>query len=145
MAREPAQDAAGVHDPKRPGLVLDAGALLAVEAGKLTDVLSKATALGLPIRVSGGAVAQAWRGGLRSARLGALLKQGVVLVIALDAGEARRLGEFIARVRSKRSRRPDVVDAHAALIARETRSLVYTSDAGDLALYGVPTAILRNV
>jgi hypothetical protein len=133
-----------VPDAKRPGLVLDAGALLAVESGKLTDVLSKANAVGLPIRVSGGAVAQAWRGGPRSARLAALLKKNTI-VIALDMVEARRLGEFITRVRLKRSERPDIVDAHAAFIARETRSLVYTSDTADLTRYGVPAAMIRRV
>lgn len=131
-------------DAKRPGLVLDAGALLAIEAGKLTDVLGTANALGLPIRISGGAVAQAWRGGPRSARLAALLKKDVV-VVPLDVTEARRLGEFITRAKFARRERPDIVDAHAALIARETRSLVYTSDGGDLARYGVPDALIRKV
>jgi len=133
-----------VSDSGRPGLVLDAGALLAVEAGKLTDVLSQADVLGLPIRLSGGALAQAWRGGPRSARLGALLKKRVI-VVALDMLEARRVGEFIARARFKRTTRVDIVDAHAALLSRETRSLVYTSDERDLVRYGVPGSSIRRV
>jgi len=136
--------AASVSDSGRPGLVLDAGALLAVEAGKLTDVLSQADVLGLPIRLSGGALAQAWRGGPRSARLGALLKKRVI-VVALDMLEARRVGEFIARARFKRTTRVDIVDAHAALLSRETRSLVYTSDERDLVRYGVPGSSIRRV
>jgi hypothetical protein len=129
----------------RPGLVLDAGALLAIEIGKLTDVLSQASAFGIPIRVSGGALAQAWRGGRRSARLAAALKKKVVRVIPLDTMEARRVGEFIARTISKRGKKPDVVDAHSAFLARETRSLVYTSDEDDLARYGVPADLIRAV
>jgi hypothetical protein len=131
-------------EPKQPGIVLDAGALLAIEEGKLTDVLSKASALGLPIRVSGGAVAQAWRGGPRSARLAALLKKDIV-VVAVDLIEARRIGELVARARFGRGGKPDVVDAHAALLARETQSLVYTSDPTDLSRYGVPSALIRKV
>ena len=125
--------------------MLDAGALLAIENGKLTDVLMQAHLSNLPVRLSGGALAQAWRGGPRSARLGALLKKDLVTVYALDALEARHVGELIARIGWKRRAKPDVVDAHTALLARMTRSLVYTSDAGDLARYGVPEAMIRSV
>ncbi len=123
-------------------MVFDTGALLAIEFGKMTDVLSTANALDLPIRFSGGALAQAWRGGPRRARLSALLKQRGVTVIALDADEARRVGEFIAQTRTARA---DVVDAHAAFLARKTQSLVYTSDVEDLASYGVPPTLIRRV
>jgi hypothetical protein len=126
-------------------LVLDTGALLAIESGKMTDVLSKANALGLPIRLSGGALAQAWRGGPRSARIAALLKQRGVIVVALDADEARRVGEFITQTRIARTSRLDLVDAHAAFLTRRTRSLVYTSDAEDLESYGVPPTLIRSV
>lgn len=129
----------------RPGIVLDTGALLAIEVGKLTDVLSKSNELGLPVRASGGAVAQAWRGGPRSARLAALLKKDIIVVVAVDLFVARRLGEFVARAQLKRAERPDIVDAHAALLARETRSLVYTSDPADLSRYGVPSELIRKV
>lgn len=128
----------------RPGLVFDTGALLAVEEGRLTDVVRQAVACGLPIRVSGGVLAQSWRGGPRSARLSALLKKDVLVVVALDAMEARRVGEFVARAPSNAGR-ADVVDAHVALMTRETSSLVYTSDLGDLVRYGVPRALVRRV
>lgn len=131
-------------DDPGAGIVLDAGALLAVEAGKLTRVLVQAFALALPIRTSGAAVARAWRGGPRSARLAQLLKRDVI-VVALDAFEGRRVGELIAHLRLPRGKRADVVDAHVALLARETASLVYTSDPDDLALYGVPPALLGRV
>jgi len=124
--------------------VLDAGALIAIETGRLTDVLSQAHALDLLVRTSGGAVAQAWRGGPRSARLAALLKRGLI-VVAIDAREARRVGEFITHVGRRRAAKPDVVDAHTALLARETRSLLYTSDPRDMAAYGLPEALIREV
>lgn len=132
-------------DSSRPGLVLDAGALLAIEAGKLTDLLAEAHASKVPIRISGGAIAQAWRGGPRSARLAALLKQEVQ-VVSLDVLEGRRVGELIARVAgAKRKVRPDVVDAHTALLTRETRSVVYTSDPDDIGRYGVARERIRRV
>jgi hypothetical protein len=132
-------------DSTRPGIVLDAGALIAIESGRLTDVLAAAHAVGLPVRFSGGAVAQAWRGGPRSARLAALLKKvDVVTVVALDAGEGRRVGELVARTRG-RAKKPDVVDAHAAFLTRETKSVVFTSDPDDIAAYGVQHARIRRV
>jgi predicted nucleic acid-binding protein len=134
-----------VAEASRPGIVLDTGALLAVESGDLSDVLAEAYASKLPIRLSGGAVAQASRGGPRSARLAALLKQDVH-VVALDAREGRRVGELIARTMGrKRKARPDVVDAHTALLARETQSLVYTSDPDDIGRYGVALERIRRV
>jgi hypothetical protein len=132
-------------DPARAGVVLDTGALLAIESGKLNDVLAQAYASNLPIRISGGAVAQAWRGGPRSARLAALLKQDVQ-VVALDLAEGRRVGELIARtIGGRRRGRPDVVDAHAALLGRETKSLVYTSDPDDIVRYGMAAERIRRV
>lgn len=138
-----ARNVASASEP-RPGLVFDTGALLAVEEGKLTDVVRQAIACGLPIRVSGGVLAQSWRGGPRSARLSALLKKDVLVVVALDAMEARRVGEFVARAPSNIGR-ADVVDAHVALLTRETRSLVYTRDVDDLVRYGVPRVLVHRV
>ena len=48
-----------------PGLVLDAGALQALERRpiRLLVDLQRAHALGLPIRIPAGALAQSWRGG----------------------------------------------------------------------------------
>lgn len=127
-----------------PGLVLDTGALLAVERGRLTAVLLEAESSRLPVRISGGAVAQAWRGGHRSARLAALLRKRVD-VVALDELEGRRVGELIVRAKLPRKMKPDVVDAHAALMALMTRSLVVTSDPRDLLAYGVPSTLVMRV
>lgn len=107
-------------------------------------MLGQAEALQLPMRISGGALAQAWRGGPRSARLGALLKKDVI-VVSLDRVEARRVGEFVARSKPERSTKPDVVDAHVALLTRETKSLVYTTDPRDLLRYGVPKSHIRRI
>lgn len=128
---------------KKPGMVFDTGALLSIEAGGLRDAMRVARLHGVVVRFSAGALAQAWRGGARGARLAAFLKQKVEIV-ALDTAEARRVGEFIAKNVTSGAR-PDIVDAHTALLALSTGSLVYTSDAGDLARYGVPPARLVRV
>ena len=125
------------------GMVLDAGALLAIEAGELRDALRFAWSHGVPVRLSAGALAQTWRGGPRGARLASFLKQKLD-VVALDGDEARRVGEFIAK-HVVRGFRPDIVDAHTALLALSTNSLVYTSDPRDLARYGVPATRLVRV
>ena len=116
-----------------PGLVLDAGALHALERLDvvITVALGAAYKLNLPIRIPAGALAQVWRGGPRSAPLARLLKQPTT-VVAIDERSARQIGEFIATVHLPDHTRADVVDAHVALTARSTRSLVWTSDPKDL-------------
>jgi hypothetical protein len=65
--------------------------------------------------------------------------------VALDEQVARQLGEFLAALRFSPSDRPDVVDAHAALIARQTSSLVWTSDPNDMIRYGVQPDHIRRL
>ena len=129
-----------------PGLVLDAGALQALERRpiRLLVDLQRAHALGLPIRIPAGALAQSWRGGPRSAALARLLKQPS-RVVQIDERSAREIGEFIASVRSSRSAKPDIADAQVALVTRATGSLVWTSDPDDMASYGVPANFVRRL
>lgn len=128
-----------------PGLVLDAGALQALEQRHLRLLvdLRRASELGLPVRIPAGALAQSWRGGPRSASIARLLKQPCT-VVQIDARSARTIGEFIASLRITAAK-PDVVDAHVALLARSTRSLVWTTDPGDMARYGVDEAFIRRL
>ena len=129
-----------------PGLVLDAGALQALERRpiRLLVDLQRAHRLGLPIRIPAGSLAQSWRGGPRSATLARLLKQPCS-VIQLDERSAREIGEFIASVRLPPRHKPDVTDAHVALTARSTRSLVWTSDPEDMARYQVGAEFIRRL
>lgn len=126
--------------------MLDAGALHALDGRhlRLLSDLSLAHELGLPIWISAGALAQSWRGGPRSATLARLLKQPC-RVVALDANAAREVGEFVAALRIGQSGRPDIVDAHVALIARRTASLVWTSDPDDLLRHGVKPEQIRRL
>jgi hypothetical protein len=130
----------------RPGLVLDAGALLALEKRpiRLLADLRRAHENGLLVRIPAGALAQSWRGGPRSPSIARLLKQPCS-VVQVDELSAKDIGEFIASVHSPRGGSPDVVDAHVALTARATRSLVWTSDPRDIELYGVEPEFIREV
>jgi hypothetical protein len=126
--------------------VLDAGARQALERRpiRLLADLERAHELGLPIRIPAGALAQSWRGGPRSAALARLLKQPCT-VVQVDERSARDIGEFIASLRPPERGKPDIADAHVALVTRSTRSLVWTSDPRDMARYGVGAAFVRRV
>lgn len=129
-----------------PGLVLDAGALQALEDRpiRLLADLLLAHELGLPIRIPAGSLAQSWRGRPRSALLARLLKQPCT-VVQVDERCAREIGEFIASIRLHARVKPDIVDAHVALITRATRSVVWTSDPEDLAPYHVGADFIRRI
>ena len=134
-----------VEPAPAPGLVLDAGALRALERHDVDIIVALRTAhrLNLAIFLPAGALAQVWRGGPRSAPLARLLKQ-LVTIVAVDERAARQIGEFVARMHQPDGP-VDVVDAHVALTTRATRSLVWTSDPKDMARYGVPAAQIRRV
>jgi hypothetical protein len=129
-----------------PGLVLDAGALQALEDRpiRLLADLARAHDLGLPIRIPAGSLAQSWREGPRSASLARLLKQ-TCTVVQVDERSAREIGEFIGSVRLPAHMKPDIADAHVALTTRATRSLVWTSDPEDMASYRVGTDFIRRI
>lgn len=129
-----------------PGLVLDAGALRALEHYDvvLAAALRTARRLDMPIRIPAAALAQVWRGGPRSAQLARLLSQSAT-VVSVDEVTARQIGEFIARSHLPDGARADVVDAHVALTTRLTQSVVYTSDPRDMARYGVGPDQIRKI
>ncbi len=113
----------------RAGLTLDTGALLAVERGdpRLRALLRRAVDHAIAIAVPAGAVAQAWRGGPRQARLAKLLADPEVDVPPLDELAARAVGLLCGRTGHR-----DVVGVHIALHARENGYAVVTSDPGDM-------------
>ena len=129
-----------------PGLVLDAGALQALERRnvRLLFDLKRAGELGLPIRIPAGSLAQSWRGGPRSASVARLLRHPCTIV-QVDERSAKEIGEFLAHLRLPGDEKPDVVDAHVALVARATRSLVWTTDPSDMARYQVDPDFVRRV
>lgn len=112
------------------GVTLDTGALLAIERGdrRLQALLDETQAAGAVLAVPAGAVAQAWRGGTRQARLARFLRLAIVTVVPLDEPEARAAGTLCGHTRTA-----DIVDASVMICARARKHAVVSSDPDDLA------------
>ncbi len=112
------------------GLVLDTGALIALDRGDrgMVVLAAEAKRANAPLRVPAGCVAQAWRDPRRQARLAAFLRSPNVEVVSLGDEDARKIGILLAAVKRK-----DVIDAHVALCARRSNQTVMTSDPDDIA------------
>jgi hypothetical protein len=108
------------------GLILDAGALVAIDRGNraVNDKIKRALRSGQPVRTNPNAVAQVWRDGAKQARLARALRGITVEPITREDGY--RAGELLGATRTK-----DVVDATVALLAKSGDE-VYTSDLSDL-------------
>lgn len=108
-------------------MILDAGALLAIERGDpLTHALLKVELLARrPPVTHGGVLGQVWRGdGRRQARIARLLP--ALEVVPLDRTLGQRAGVLLGR-----ARKADVVDAAVVLLATDGDTIL-TSDPGDL-------------
>ena len=108
------------------GIVLDAGALIALERNdrSIWAALKLAVAQGSDVIVPSTALAQVWRGTGAQAQLAKALQ---FCVIATFDPVARNVGELCGR-----SRTNDICDAHVALIASRHGEFLYTSDAPDM-------------
>ena len=111
------------------GLVLDAGALIALDRGdkRMIALLQRALAQGRTFRVPAGVVGQVWRDGRVQATLARFLRSEEVEVVPLDEQLARACGELCGATGS-----PDVIDASVVILARERRDPIITSDPSDL-------------
>ncbi len=108
-------------------LVLDAGALIAVERldRDVIAMIKRERLAGRAPVTHGGIVGQVWRGGTgRQANLARLLPG--VEVIPLDDALGRRTGALLARTKTT-----DVIDGALALLARDGDEIL-TEDAEDL-------------
>lgn len=123
---------AGAGPARVSGLVLDAGALIALERRdrRVVRLLELAVESGQVIDIPSGVVAQVWRGGDRQARLARFLASDGVTFADLDLVTARALGELCALTGGS-----DVVDAHVALLALRFDRAVVTSDPDDIARF----------
>ena len=111
------------------GIVLDAGALIALDRGdkRLIALLDRALTQGRAFRVPAGVVGQAWRDGRVQVVLARFLRSEEVEIVPLDDQLARSCGELCAAANS-----PDVIDASVVILARERRDPIVTSDPNDL-------------
>ena len=82
-------------------LVLDAGALIAVDRGDqvVHDKIRKALRAGTPVRTNPNVVAQVWRNGAKQSRLARLLRDIKVEPITREDGY--RAGELLGATRTK--------------------------------------------
>jgi hypothetical protein len=111
------------------GIVLDAGALIALDRGdkRMIALLDHALTQGRAFRVPAGVVGQAWRDGRVQVALGRFLRSEEVEIVPLDDQLARSCGELCAATSS-----PDVIDASVVIIAKLRRDPIVTSDPKDL-------------
>jgi hypothetical protein len=111
------------------GIVLDAGALIALDRGdkRMIALLRRAFVQGRLFRVPAGVVGQAWRDGRVQATLARFLRSEEVEIVPLDEQLARSCGVLCAAANSA-----DVIDASVVILARERRDLIVTSDPNDL-------------
>jgi hypothetical protein len=110
-------------------LVLDAGALIAIERGDRATgaVIEVARQERRLMVVPAGVVGQVWRGGSRQARLARLLDARGLVVEALTDSGARAVGALCGAAGTT-----DVVDASVVLAARRHNATVISSDRADL-------------
>ena len=111
------------------GIVLDAGALIALDRGdkRMIALLQRALAQGRAFRVPAGVVGQAWRDGRVQVTLARFLRSEEVEIVPLDEQLARACGELCGATNS-----PDIIDASVVILARERRDPIVTSDPNDL-------------
>jgi hypothetical protein len=108
------------------GLVLDTGALIAIDRGtrQIGALLHESARHGLDAVTSSACIAEAWRDPARQARLSRALTG--ILERSLDPTAARQCGLLLAR-----SRTSQVADAAIALLA-DDHDIMLTSDPDDL-------------
>lgn len=116
------------------GLVLDAGALIAVDRGgqKIQTLLKTAKQHKFTAFVPANVVTQAWGDGTKQALLAKFLKEPWVRVVPVDEALARAAGLLLGK-----SGGSDAVDASVVVTAVKfgvTR--IVTSDPGDIAKLG---------
>ena len=111
------------------GIMLDAGALIALDRGdkRMIALLQRALAQGRAFRVPAGVVGQAWRDGRVQVTLARFLRSKEVEIIPLDEELARSCGELCGA-----SNTSDIIDAAVVILARDRRDAIITSDPNDL-------------
>ena len=111
------------------GIVLDAGALIALDRGdkRMIALLQRALTQRRALRVPAGVVGQAWRDGRVQVTLARFLQSEEVEIIPLDEQLARSCGELCGATNSM-----DIIDASVVILARERRDPIVTSDPNDL-------------
>jgi len=121
-------------------IVLDAGGLIAFERADETvaALIEGAAKLQATVVIPASALAQAWRGGPRSARLAHLLAH--TASEPLDESRAKEVGERLGRRAGT-----DIADAHVVCCALDQGAIVFTSDRGDIEALAEPNEHLTLI
>ncbi len=121
-------------------VVLDAGALIAIEKGdrKVLALCRVATLDRATVVVPAGVVAQVWRDGGRQARLARLVSAIGTLVEPLDLEVAQLAGVLCGRADTT-----DVIDATVVIAARHHHAKVISSDPDDLSRLDPAVHVIR--
>jgi hypothetical protein len=111
------------------GIVLDAGALIALARGdkRMIALLQRALAQGRAFRVPARVVGQAWRDGRLQVTLARFLRSEEVEIVPLDEHLARACGELCSAANLA-----DAIEASVVILARERRDPIVTSNPNDL-------------
>lgn len=123
----------GIEASGSGDLVLDAGALIALERGdgEIVAILRGAVALAYRVVIPATVLAQVWRGGSRSAVLARLMASSEI-----DALSEERAKEVGLRIGARGA--SDVVDAHVVCCALDHGATVATSDPDDIRAFAAP-------
>lgn len=115
--------------PTTAGIVLDAGALIALDRGdkRMIALFHRALSQGRVFRVPAGVVGQAWRNGQVQVALARFLRSEEVEIVPLDEQLARSCGELCGAANW-----PDIVAASVVILARRHRGPIVTRDPNDL-------------
>jgi predicted nucleic acid-binding protein len=111
-----------------PGVVLDAGAFVAIERGDhvIRRTFARYARVRTPLVTSAAVVAQVWRGGA-GAQTAVALVLSRTQIVPLEATTARVIGTILGRTKTS-----DPIDAHVVLLAKERDWPILTSDPDDL-------------
>jgi predicted nucleic acid-binding protein len=114
------------------GVVLDTGVFIALErrAKSIVELVHYWRELDTKLVTSAGVLAQVWRGGRnKQASLSSVLAR--TEVVDLNRQAARAIGLALGLAGTS-----DIVDAHVAILGRERRWPVITSDPEDMRILG---------
>ncbi|MBL8239059.1 MAG: hypothetical protein JNM66_16675 [Bryobacterales bacterium] len=115
--------------PVATGIVLDAGALIALDRAdkRMIAMIRRALVQGRTFRVPAGVIGQAWRDGRVQVALARFLRSEEVEIVPLDGRLSFACGELCAAAGTA-----DVIDASVVILARVRRDPIITSDPNDL-------------
>jgi hypothetical protein len=110
-------------------IVLDAGALIAIEKGdrKVLALCKVATADGASVVIPAGVVGQVWRDGAQQVRIARLIGAAGTIIEPLDLEVAQLSGVCCANAGTT-----DVVDATVVIAARQHHAKIVSSDRSDI-------------